>query len=150
MDYETLLKILGPCGLNCSKCIAFKDGQIQLHSKALSDLLGKNFATYAETTFKGMEPAFGRFPAFKEILDFMAEGSCDGCRAGGCLFKECKLPHCTRQHEVDFCFQCPEYPCEQHGLFTRLEAIWRRNNNLMAEIGVEAFFQEIKDKPRYP
>lgn len=150
MHYETLLKILGPCGLNCSKCIAFKSGQIQLHSKALSELLGKNFSTYAETTFKNMEPAFGRYPAFKEILEFMAKGSCDGCRAGGCLYKECKLPHCIRHHGVEFCFQCPEYPCDRHGLPNRLEAIWRRNNNLMEETGVEAYFLEIKDKPRYP
>ncbi|MEN6462559.1 MAG: DUF3795 domain-containing protein [Syntrophomonas sp.] len=56
---------------------------------------------------------------------------------------------CAEEKQVDFCFQCPEFPCGQTGLD---ENLYRRHvaiNKRMQEIGPEAYYQETKDVPRY-
>ncbi len=149
MDYEDIFAILAPCGLDCSTCLARAEGAISAHAKALSELLGPNFTTYAER-FRHMEPVFERYAHFKEFLDFLSKGACPGCRAGGCLFKGCRVTRCVKEKNVDFCFQCREFPCSRTGFPPQLEAVWRRNNDIMRAQGVEAFFEACRGKHRYP
>lgn len=148
-SYEEILHVMAPCGLHCGKCMAFAGGHIQREASILRQHLGPHFDQYAER-FATMNPVFKDYPAFKRVLDFFAEGSCQGCRKSGCLFKECKLAACVKEHGVDYCFQCKEFPCDRHGLPSGLAAVWRRNNQLMKEHGVEDFYEETKNKPRYP
>ena len=140
---------LAPCGLVCGNCMAFAGGPIEQLSKGLRDRLGPNFAQYAKR-FEFMNPIFRKYPDFGEFLDFLAAGSCTGCREAGCLFKACKVGPCAREHGVDYCFECPEFPCDRHGMQDRLLDIWRRNNERMRECGSVEFYNNIKDKPRYP
>ena len=140
---------IAPCGLDCGKCLAFADSEIQVHARALKELLGPNFSAYAER-FAAMNPVFTGYPAFRDILDFLGQGTCQGCRGSGCLLASCVVHACVREKGVDFCFQCPQFPCETTGFPERLKAIWRRNNERMAEIGIEAYAAFLKDKPRYP
>ena len=148
-DRAAMIRALGPCGLHCSGCLAFADGPIREHARALQGLLGDNFAAYARR-FEGMNPVFANYPAFRELLDFLSQGSCTGCRESGCLFKECRVPACASAHSVDFCHQCPEYPCDGHGFPDSLATVWRRNNEIMREKGLETYYQLVKDRPRYP
>ena len=46
--------------------------------------------------------------------------------------------------------QCSEFPCDKSGFPLDLEVRWRRNNEKMRDMGVAAYFELIKDKPRYP
>ena len=140
---------LAPCGLICGNCVAFADGPVQQLSSGLKARLGENFAQYAER-FEGMNPVFAHYPAFAELLDFLASGSCTGCREQGCLFQACKVAECIREQGVDYCFECGEFPCDRHGFPERLEMIWHRNNGKMQEIGPTEWFRLYKDKPRYP
>lgn len=140
---------LAPCGLMCGKCVAFKDGPVQLASSELKAQLGDNFGEYAKR-FEGMNPVFKNYPGFADLLDFLASGSCTSCRDRGCLFKDCAVTKCVRDKGVDYCFQCEEFPCERHGFPDRLENIWRGNNEKMKESGIGAWFRLCKDKPRYP
>eukprot|EP00831_Metopus_contortus_P065772 TRINITY_DN5871_c0_g3_i1.p1 TRINITY_DN5871_c0_g3~~TRINITY_DN5871_c0_g3_i1.p1 ORF type:complete len:751 (-),score=162.94 TRINITY_DN5871_c0_g3_i1:505-2757(-) len=140
---------MAPCGLLCGKCVAFADGPVQRLSAELHDQLGSNFSVYAQR-FTAMNPVFKQYPAFAELLDFLASGSCGGCREQGCLFQACKVADCAKAHDVGYCFQCEAFPCEQHGMPDRLAEIWRGNNGKMQASGVEAWFLSIKDKPRYP
>ena len=50
---------------------------------------------------------------------------------------------------VDFCFQCDEFPCEKTNLDSGLKYRWIQMNNQMKEIGIESYFQETADLPRY-
>ena len=118
-------------------------------SSGLKTQLGDNFAAYAKR-FEGMNPVFAKYAAFAELLDFLASGSCTGCRDQGCLFQSCRVTECVREQGVDYCFQCNEFPCDRHGFPERLEAIWRRNNGKMQETGPTEWFRLCKDKPRYP
>jgi hypothetical protein len=49
---------------------------------------------------------------------------------------------------VDFCFQCPDYPGEK-GLSGPLGERWKKRNDRMREIGIEAFYEEQAGQPRY-
>jgi hypothetical protein len=149
MEREQLLRRLAPCGLNCGACIAFSDGPVRAHAQVLRGLLGPNFAAYAER-FAGMNPVFEGYERFEALLDWLASGSCGGCRGEGCLFTACKVGLCVREQGVDFCFQCAEFPCGRHGMPELLAARWKANNERMKSVGVAAYHEAVKDKPRYP
>lgn len=140
---------LAPCGLICGTCAAFAHGPIQRAGRELRDRIGPNFAAYAER-FAPMNPVFAKYADFAALLDFLAEGSCTGCREQGCLFQACKVADCAGEHSVDYCFQCAAFPCEDHGMPDRLAVVWRKNNERMRECGPAAWYRKLKDKPRYP
>ncbi len=150
MEYQILLESLGPCGINCRKCFAFKNGSIKQESVKLKNSLG-NFDIYAKRFNELLDaPVFSKYPDFKEMLDYFASGTCLGCRKQEChLFKSCNVRNCHKEKSVDFCFQCSEFPCNNSGFDIHLEQRWILINQRMKEVGVEKYFEEIKDKPRY-
>jgi len=150
MDYEYIKSRLSPCGLNCGKCFAFADGEIAFLSKQLKDSLG-NFDAYAERFVSLLNnPVFAKYPDFKVFLNNLSEPKCKGCRKEKCvLFKSCKVRACSEKRNVDFCFQCGDFPCNDTGLDGNLYKRSVGINQKMKEIGVEAYYNEIKDKPRY-
>jgi hypothetical protein len=150
MELEKIKRQLGPCGIYCGKCYAFSDGAIKHHSAELLEALG-NFEPYARRFVELLEePVFGKYPDFKEMLAHFANGGCQGCRNDDCkLFKGCRVKECSWDKAVDFCFQCPEFPCDHTGFDINLQKRWLAINKRMKEIGVERYFAEIKDKSRY-
>ena len=150
MKYSEILNKLGPCGLNCSKCFAFSDGGIKNLSTELKNNLG-NFDIYAQRFVELLdEPVFEKYPDFKEMLNHFSNVECKGCRKDECkLFLSCKVKQCSKDHSVDFCFQCAEFPCSKHGFDKHLEKRWLTIQNKMKESGVEKYYNEIIDLPRY-
>jgi len=150
MEDNHLLNRLAPCGLHCGKCFAFVDGDIRKYSLLLKESLG-NFDICAER-FSGLlnKPVFQKYPDFKEMLEYFTTVECQGCRNETCkLFDSCKVKECAKQKKVDFCFQCDEFPCNNTGFDEHLLKRSVDINQRMKEIGVENYYQEIKDKPRY-
>jgi hypothetical protein len=149
VEYDDVVKRLGPCGLDCYRCAEYERGEIKKVSIHLLELLG-NYERVAVMKSQ-VKPCFYSFPQFKEILSFFAQASCGGCREDTV---ECPIPDiciakdCTKEKSVDFCFQCSEYPCERqfHGGLTNR---WKERNNRMKEIGVIQFYEEQKRLPRY-
>jgi len=148
MEYKDILNILAPCGLNCRKCLFYSEGDIQLHSTKLEELLG-SFDRYAERFSELIHPVFKNYPSFKELLAYFAQASCRGCRKGDCKYSNCGVITCYQQKSVDFCFQCDEFPCEKTNFDPDLKRRWIQMNNRMKEIGVEAYFEKTKDLSRY-
>jgi hypothetical protein len=147
MGYEDILSILAPCGLNCSKCLMAANGEIKAVSERLVKLLG-SFDRYAER-FSSFQGVFKNYPAFKELLEHFTRADCAGCRSGACRFPGCVVFPCTREKGVDFCFQCTEFPCNEVAFDPDLKRRWIEMNTRMKEIGVEAYYEETKDLPRY-
>jgi len=147
MNYNDIVNMLAPCGLNCSKCMAYVDGDIKRKACELRSLLG-NFDSYAEK-FSQFNPVFENYPAFKRLLEHFAQASCKGCRNGNSIYPTCGVTSCYKKKGVDFCFQCNEYPCDRTNFDPDLKEIWIKINNLMKEKGVETYFEESKDLPRY-
>lgn len=150
MNYESIKSRLAPCGLHCGKCFAFSQGDIARFSKGLKESL-EEFDVYAER-FVAMldEPTFLKYPDFKEMLNLLSEPKCKGCRLEKCvLFKGCKVRECAEEKQVDFCFQCVDFPCSNTGFDEHLHIRSVAINKRMKEGGVESYYNEIKDKGRY-
>ena len=147
MLYQDILKKLAPCGLNCYKCFANSEGAIRDSSLKLQSLLG-SFDIYAER-FSSFLPIFKKYPSFKALLTYLTEENCLGCRKGSCLYPDCGVRDCYKTKNVDFCFQCDEFPCKKTNFDSHLEKRWKQINNRMKKIGIEAYYKETKDIPRY-
>jgi hypothetical protein len=150
MNYEQIKQRLAPCGLHCGKCFAFSEGDIAEQSRKLKDSLGA-FDIYAQR-FVSMinEPTFEKYPDFKQMLNLFGEGKCEGCRKEKCkIFKTCKVRDCYESKGVDFCFECAEFPCKNTGFDQHLHERSVKINLMMKDIGVENYYEKIKDTPRY-
>ena len=140
---------LAPCGLHCGKCFAFHDGEIHEAAVRLRKYLG-NFAPYAQRFAVQLDPVFEKYPDFALLLDYLADVSCGGGRIEKCKFyKNCKVRSCSLEKQVDFCCECPEFPCGHTGLDQNLDQRHVAINRRIAEIGPEAYYDDIKDTPRY-
>lgn len=147
MKKEEMLKKIAPCGLLCYTCTAAKDGAIQIHSRTLLRLL-ESFDGFA-VQFSEHEPRLKKYPDFKEVLQFFAEASCDGCRDGDCMYPGCPVWPCIKEKGYDFCFECETFPCEKVESESPLRLKWLNANERMKEVGVETYFEEAKDKSHY-
>lgn len=150
MDYDQIKLRLAPCGLHCGKCYAFSDGEIKQYSQKLALFLGE-FDVYAQR-FVGLlnEPIFEKYPEFKQVLKYFTKAECDGCRKENCkLLKSCKVKSCSEIKGVDFCFKCDEFPCNKTGFDDHLHDRSVAINRRMKDVGVEVYYNEIKDKSRY-
>ena len=147
---QQFLNIFGPCGLLCEKCFAYDHGPIHYHAQQLQIHLG-SFDVYAQRFEKLLnKPVFKNYPEFKEFLNFLASDNCKGCRNDCCkLFINCKVKECYKKKKIDFCFQCSDFPCAQTGFDNNLQERWLKINERIKEIGIENYYHEIKDKPRY-
>lgn len=147
MKYKEILDILAPCGLNCRKCFANSNGEIRKNSIKLQELLG-SFDRYAER-FSIFLPVFKNYPSFKELLIYLTQDNCNGCRKGSCFYPDCGVRDCYKSKNVDFCFQCDEFPCEKTNFDPDLKRRWIQMNNEMKEIGISSYYQKTKNLPRY-
>ena len=148
MDYKEILNKVAPCGLYCSKCLFFNGGEIKYHGARLLELLG-SFDRYAERFTELVDPVFKNYPSFKELLTYIVQEGCRGCRADQCKYARCGVISCHREKKVDFCFQCDEFPCEKTNFDPDLKRRWIEMNNRMKEAGVATYYEENKDLPRY-
>ena len=147
MEREELLSKVAPCGLLCYTCAAAKDSAIRIHSQALLSLL-EYFDGFADQ-FSAHEPRLRKFPDFKDVLLLFSEAGCEGCRGGNCMYPGCRVSPCIMQKGYDFCFECEAFPCEEVDFESALRAKWVRANERMREVGVEAYFIEVKAKSHY-
>ncbi len=147
MTYDGIKKILAPCGLNCMKCQMYADGEIRHHAAEMKRLLA-SFDSYAER-FSRFLPIYNKYPEFKELLAHFSQANCKGCRQGDCKYPNCGVAKCCKSKGIDFCFQCEEFPCEKSNFDPNLHERWIRMGRRMKEIGVEAYYEETKDRPRY-
>lgn len=140
---------IAPCGLHCGKCFAFMYGEIHDASVKLRDNLG-DFEPYAKRFSVLIDPVFDKYCAFHKMLDYFAQAQCGGCRKEECKFyKKCKVRACTAEKGIDFCYQCSEFPCDHTGLDENLYERSVTINRRIEEIGLEAYYNEVKDLPRY-
>jgi len=147
MKYGEIVRRLAPCGLDCSRCVDYEDGEIRRSALRLIELLG-NYERLALLK-ADFDPAFKHYPEFSTLLTRFSEASCGGCRSDHAHSPvQCSVRACYREEGVDFCFQCKAYPCEK-GLSGPIGERWKKMNDRMQEFGVEAYYDEQAKKPRY-
>jgi hypothetical protein len=144
---EQMLGELAPCGLSCRKCVAFGDGDVKKAALEMQRLLGA-FGRYAER-FASFMPVFKNYPAFEEMLAHFTKATCPGCRDGQRGHPQCGVKMCHREEGVDFCGQCPGFPCGKMDFDPNLRERWLEMNARIKEVGAERYCEESKDHPRY-
>jgi hypothetical protein len=150
MTYEQLKASLAPCGLSCEKCFAHVDGDIRKYSLALKEKLG-NFDSYAKR-FEILlgDPIFKKYHDFRAMLDYFASENCKGCRNEQCkMFKNCGVRGCHQEKQIDYCYQCKEFPCKKTNFDESLYKAWVRINEAIKNEGIEKFCERTQDRPRY-
>lgn len=147
LTYEETVERLAPCGIDCERCARYEKGRIREHATALVEALN-GFEKMAAKVADRM-PALRDYESFAEILKLLADAKCPGCRAGEVELPFCAARTCFREQGVDFCFQCEEYPCERNDFPENLARRWRECNDRMREIGVEEYYRESLERPRY-
>ncbi|MCP4020270.1 MAG: DUF3795 domain-containing protein [Desulfobacteraceae bacterium] len=150
MNNDQIKAAIAPCGLNCKNCFAHVDGDIRKYSLKLAEKLG-NFEINAER-FETLldEPIFKKYHDFKEMLDYFAKENCQGCRNEQCkLFKNCGVRVCHQEKEIDFCFQCDEFPCANTNFDEGLQKNWILINEKIKKDGIESFCKKSCARPRY-
>jgi len=153
MDRNELLKFVAPCSLLCYTCTACKDGPVVESAKSLMLYL-EGYNDYKEVTlpeqFRWM---LSDLEIFMDKLESFASRNCNGCRAGpsasaGCVVG-CVVPDCTKAHNVDFCAECSEFPCQYAHAFLSsqnrpLAKDWEQGSLQLRELGLEAYFEKNK------
>jgi hypothetical protein len=147
LTYQEITERLAPCGLDCERCVRYADGRIKKSAAGLALAL-EGFENMAPRVADRI-PVLREYDRFAEILALLTQGDCVGCRAGGSQLPFCAARTCFREQGVDFCFQCREYPCERNDYPENMVQRWRAYNDRMREAGVETYYQESLEKPRY-
>lgn len=150
MTTDQIKSSIAPCGLSCEKCFAHVNGDIRRYSLKLKKKLG-NFDNYAKRyeTLLG-DPVFKKYPDFKEKLDYFASENCKGCRNEQCrLFKNCGVRVCHQEKQIDFCYQCDEFPCDRTNFDENLHKAWVRINETVKNEGIKKYHEKTIKRPRY-
>ena len=147
MDPETLRRYVAPCGELCYSCVAFCDGPIAEHARELARRL-KGFGRLV-STFTTFEPRVAHYDGFRDLLSYLAEGTCGSCREGDACMPDCHVRACTRERGYDYCYQCDSFPCADVNFDGYLLEDWLYANRRMAEIGPHAFWQENRERGHY-
>ncbi len=86
------------------------------------------------------------------LCPMQIRGACSGCFNGSTCYRTCPIAPCSVRHgNVQYCFQCPEYPCGRYdGIDAHDSLISHRNQKkdlLKAkEHGIEAYLEEQRTK----
>jgi hypothetical protein len=147
VTYQYVLERLAPCGIDCERCIRYADGRVRRSAAELAVAL-EGFERMAPKVADRV-PALAEYERFREILGLFAGADCLGCRAGGSQLSFCAARTCFGEQKIDFCFQCDLYPCDRNQYPENLVQRWRAYNDRMREVGVEQYYQESLEKPRY-
>ncbi len=86
------------------------------------------------------------------LCGFRLQGNCNGCFKDSFCAKTCPRAACSIEHgNLQYCFECPEYPCKHYDGFDSYDTLVlhrnQRKDMLKAkEIGIEAYLAEQRQK----
>ena len=142
-----ILKEIAPCGLVCRTCISGQNSLIVENALELQKLL-QGFENLAERVVS-FDKDYENYPSFALILNKFTKGHCGGCREGKGIHSKCIIPECTKEKSLDFCSECPEFPCDKTNFPPDLQEKWQRVSQKMKDMGKEKYWQESRNKPHY-
>lgn len=153
-DRLRLLDYVAPCSLLCFNCLDSVHGAIpECVAKLCKYLDG-----FYNFNNEDLSAPPDKFAVFYRELEGLAKPRCPGCRNGavpgsGCV-EDCVVPSCVKEHNVDYCADCHEFPCQTaKSFFSEMnDSIcndWLNGNMRIKEIGIENYFDERKDASHY-
>lgn len=150
MDKNEILKNVAPCSLMCHTCSGYCNGVICESAKTLLKYL-EGMKEFYE---KHLPDAVESYSDFESTLRIYSDASCSGCRSTGhneCSIEGCFLLECTKNHNIDFCGECDEFPCKKTmDLFEKeVYKQWLEGNQLIRDHGIEFFWENTCENPHY-
>ena len=150
MNKSEILKNVAPCSLMCHTCSGYRNGVICESAKTLLEYLEGIKEFYG----KHLPDAVESYNNFEGILQIYSSASCSGCRStehNGCSIEGCFLLECTKNHNVDFCGECHEFPCEKTKELFEEEVYkqWLEGNQQIHDFGIELFWENNSKTPHY-
>ena len=88
------------------------------------------------------------------LCPMQIRGECSGCFNGSTCYQSCPIAPCSVRHgNVQYCYQCEEYPCRRYdGIDAYDSLISHRNQkrDLMKakQVGTEAYLDEQREKKK--
>lgn len=152
---EKILNDVAPCSLFCLACTGCKYGSISNHAKELLRLLEGHEEFLDKNLSEHYRHKLDEFKEFQAKLRKYANPKCGGCRNGGahgCSIKGCIIPECVKEHGVNFCGECSEFPCNKVNDKIYKENVikkWMEGNMKIRNEGIESYYKENKDIPHY-
>lgn len=86
------------------------------------------------------------------LCPMQIRGECSGCFNGSTCYQSCPIAPCSVRHgNVDYCFECPEYPCKRYDGIDRHDSLISHRNqkkDLMKAkaMGIDAYLAEQREK----
>ena len=86
------------------------------------------------------------------LCGYRLQGHCSGCFKESFCAKICTMAPCSVKHgNLQYCFECPEYPCKQYDGFDSCDTLvmhrnQRRDMQKAKEIGMDAYHAEQREK----
>ena len=150
MDKSEILKNVAPCSLICHTCSGYHNGVICESAKTLLKYL-EDMKEFYE---KHLPDAVESYSNFEEVLRMYSSAPCSGCRSkehNGCSIEGCFLLECTRNHNIDFCGECDEFPCKKTMELFEKEVYeqWLAGNQQIRDHGIELFWENNSVNPHY-
>lgn len=86
------------------------------------------------------------------LCPMFIRGGCTGCREGSSCYKICEFAPCSIEHgNLDYCFECEEYPCRKYdgvdlhdSLISHLNQ--KKDMEKAKRIGIENYHKEQIEK----
>jgi len=128
--FEKEIEFIAYCGHYCRLCDYFTDKIREVAKQALEMVeQHTEFKTFAEIT-----KAFS-YEELVKGLKWMATqlGPCIGTCRGGGGWEECPIRKCCIEREVDFCYECGDFPCDTIKKYPKAGARLRELKELGAE-----------------
>ena len=98
---------VGYCGNYCRACHWYTDA-LRKPATQLLDLVKKHFEVAEWINYKG-----GNSTETIKGLDILSKSACTfNCKGGG-GWSGCPVRKCCIAKGLNFCFECPEFPCER-------------------------------------
>ena len=150
MEKSEILQKIAPCSLMCHTCSAYKNGVICQSSKTLLKYLDGMKEFYQ----KHIPGAVNDYSIAEGVLGMYSAAPCSGCRStehNGCSIKGCFILECTREHGIDFCGECNEFPCSKTAELFEEEVYlqWLDGNQQIHDSGIDSFWENNSGKPHY-
>lgn len=88
------------------------------------------------------------------LCPMFIEKRCSGCRAGSTCYLTCEIAPCSIEHgNIDYCFECGEYPCDKYGGIELYDSLITHRNQKKdlqkaKTIGIEKYHAEQLEKKK--
>ncbi|MBR3476288.1 MAG: DUF3795 domain-containing protein [Candidatus Methanomethylophilaceae archaeon] len=86
------------------------------------------------------------------LCGFRLQGNCNGCFKDSFCAPRCQMAPCSVRHgNLQYCFECPEYPCKHYDGFDSYDTLVLHRNQhkdmqKAKEFGIEVYLAEQRQK----